>query len=388
MEIRYHVIWCCIGMMAGLWQAFYAIAHNQLQTAFHHRVATSKNDASASVHFLELGKLILSFQHEPVIDVKVGPHEEKETRERTFFFPLTDIQGPECQEMIKKIQEQQSPFYTVSFLVTTTPTPGLLCTVRYDGAVVGMTYAVLEAGGQQRRLIITFYNKSLIRKIDDSHAQILQTAARKAQPGVIIDCGHGGGDSGAQGHYGLIEKDINLEIGILLASMLRKRGFDVFLTRTADVFVALDERTLMNERNSDAVVFVSIHANAAPNKDATGIETFFFDVEKSCPVGKVRPDTTIALMRDRSLASEMLARCIHEQVVTQIRNQQVAVIDRQVKPAFLQVLTGAAIPAALIELGFLTNEKEAALMKDKQYRNLLVTGLCEGIVQFFKQRVV
>jgi len=355
-------------------------SNNLLQTAFHHRVQTALKDKQ---DFFELGKLILSFSNEPIIDLKNGLQAaESGTIERTFFFPSTIIQDPECTQMLKNIQSQQSPFYSIIFSTISKPVPGVQVIIRYDHDKVGLAYTVLDAVGSQRRLIFTFYNKSMVKKVDDAHATILRTA--QSRQGVILDCGHGGPDLGAVGCNGLQEKDVNLQIGMQLASLLRKNGFDVFLTRTADVFVALDERTMIDDKNSDASILVSIHANAANDSAAAGIETFFFNAQTSLKRNDKHAVTTVSIMQDRCSLSQLLAHCIHESVLTHLREQH-AVNDRQVKASFLQVLAGSAIPAALVELGFLTNAREANCMKNKDYQNELAAAIYDGIVRYFQR---
>jgi N-acetylmuramoyl-L-alanine amidase len=136
--------------------------------------------------------------------------------------------------------------------------------------------------------------------------------------------------------------------------------------------------------NDSAAIFVSIHSNAAPNNRASGIETFFFDVSRYC-TGTDKPTRLVsALFHDRRLKSELLAHSIHESVLAHARNRQPGVIDRKVKQTFLQVLAGAAVPAALVELGFLTNLDEASLINDKHYKMLLASGICEGIIRYLE----
>lgn len=365
----------CMGMMV-------AAERNQLYKVFHHRVEV----APGTVPFLELGKLIFSFSEEPKLDVlqnrSIG---SGSMYQRTFFLPMTEIASAECKEMLAAIERSTKTPYKISFDVVEKPVAGLRFTVVYDHEKVGMTYAVMESTGQQKRLIVTFYDKNQVRKIKDAQSAVLRTAYQESKYGVIVDCGHGGEDCGAQGCFNLAEKDVNLEIGMYVADFLHKKGFDVFLTRSADTLVALDERTLITDYNKHAAVFVSIHLNAAPNVHASGIETFFFDASKYC-VGDDKPSCLIrALLADRCTKSELLAQSIHTSVINAAKSKHHGVLDRTVKQSFLQVLVGSCVPAALIELGFLTNQQEAALFKDTRYKMLLASGICDGIVRYFEQ---
>lgn len=355
---------------------------NQLFKVFHHRVEAEPS----AVPFLELGKIIFSFSSEPKIDVlSNGVIGSGPLWKRTFFFSATEVATDECREMLQSIERNKAhPFYTINFEIVDNPVKGIRFTVTFDHEKVGMTYAILESAGSQKRLIVTFYDKMQIKRIKNAQESVLRTAYQDRKPGVIVDCGHGGSDSGAQGYYNLTEKDVNLEVGMYVANLLHKKGFNVFLTRSTDIAVALDERTVITANNRTAAIFVSIHANAAPNIEAAGIETFFFDVAHYCKGEDKFSRLVSALMRERCAKSQLLAQFIHQSVLAHAKNKQPYVIDRDVKDSFLQVLVGSAVPSALVELGFLTNQYEASLMKDKRYKMLLAAGICEGIVHYFE----
>jgi N-acetylmuramoyl-L-alanine amidase len=354
---------------------------NKLWKVFHHRVEAEPG----AVPFLELGKIIFNFSSEPQIDlVNNGVVGTGTFWKRTFFFPATEVASDECKEMLQSIaQNKANSFYRVEFEIVDKPVKGLRFIVTYDHEKVGMTYAVLESTESHKRLIVTFYDKSQIKRIKSTQESVLRTACQH-KPGVIVDIGHGGSDSGAQGCFNLTEKDINLEVGMYVANLLRKKGFEVFLTRSTDICIALDERTVMTASNKAAAVFISIHTNAASNINAAGIETFFFDVSRYCK-GQDKPSRlTTALLHDRCEKSRLLANSIHQSVLEYAKHKHHEVIDRTVKESFLQVLVGSAVPSALVELGFLTNEQEATLMQDKHYKMLLAVGICEGIVRYFE----
>ena len=98
---------------------------------------------------------------------------------------------------------------------------------------------------------------------------------------IVVDPGHGGHDPGAVGPSGLQEKEVVLAIGLKLRDLLRDElGLDVVMTRTSDVFIPLEERTaIANKVNAD--LFLSVHANAAPNRSASGIETYYLNLAKT-----------------------------------------------------------------------------------------------------------
>lgn len=360
-----------------------SLPRNKLFKIFHHRAQIEPG----SVSFLELGKLILSFAQEPEMNIVNGSNGSM--RQRTFIFSMTEIADAECKQMLEGLVKNQSKVYRISYDIIEKPSPELHLIVSYDPNKVGISHTIIQTDGTNKRLIMTFYDKDQIRRIKNSQDRVLTTACAglNRRPGVIIDCGHGGSDNGAVGCFDLKEKDINLEVGMYVANMLSKKGYDVFLTRTSDVQIALDDRTLMTACNKSANIFVSIHTNAALNDTASGIETFFFDITNYCKNDDKHTRLTTALMTERSKKSLSLANNIHSSILTHARQRQPEIIDRHVQTLFLQVLVGAAIPAALVEIGFLTNRKEASLINDKQYKILLASGICDGIIHYCEANI-
>ena len=155
---------------------------------------------------------------------------------------------------------------------------------------------------------------------------------------IFIDPGHGGKDPGAVSN-GLQEKDLNLTIGLELGKILKANGIEVLFSRTTDVFIELSTRAKMaNTAKVDG--FISIHANATGNSQANGLETFHFP---------------------NSVEGKKLATSIQNKVLV----ENIFKTDRGVKTANFAVLRQTAMPAALVELGFVTNAQDARLLKTK-----------------------
>jgi len=174
-------------------------------------------------------------------------------------------------------------------------------------------------------------------------------------PVIVIDCGHGGEQSGACGLAGTVEKQITLALGKQLHACLSARGYRVLLTRDSDRTVLLDERTSFANKHH-ACLLISLHNNHAPNQEARGIETLY--------------------STDRS---ELLARFIHEQLVAM---PIPGIVDRGVKHGMLQTLVGCECPAVLVELFFISNQQDARLLQDQSVRDTIVAGLCAAIDRF------
>ncbi|MCW5827885.1 MAG: N-acetylmuramoyl-L-alanine amidase [Deltaproteobacteria bacterium] len=215
---------------------------------------------------------------------------------------------------------------------------------------------------------------------------------------VVIDPGHGGHDWGAIGIGEILEKDVVLAVSRFAASCLRqeKPGLRVFLTREEDFFIPLADRTkIANNLNAD--VFVSIHANAAKNPKAQGIETYLMN-----PEATDREAHRVALAENASLGLEgadpndpllmtlwSLKSAQHIRgsedfgaVVHQTLAREFNFRSRGVLQAPFFVLVRANMPALLIELGFLTNETDATSFRNEAYLKRLGRGICRGILDY------
>ena len=217
---------------------------------------------------------------------------------------------------------------------------------------------------------------------------------KASKPLVVLDPGHGGKDSGAKGHQGLLEKDLTLKIALNLERELRKHGLDVLLTRRDDSYVSLEDRTaLANQKN--AALFVSIHLNAHSAKSASGIETYFLDTtddKYSLRLAATENKTSQERVSEIQLAmvglsmryhteeSEALANEVQD-AMTDVahRYRQGGVRDLGVKSSLFYVLLGARMPAILAEVGFITNPLDAELLNQRWYRRKLAASMAQKI---------
>ena len=211
---------------------------------------------------------------------------------------------------------------------------------------------------------------------------------------VVIDPGHGGKDHGTTGVKGLKEKDLVLDISQRLAVLVQERlGSEVVLTRDADVFVPLEERTEIANRNR-ADLFISVHANSSPYKLASGSETFFLNFTSSRDamdvaarenasaqrsVGELQDIVRRIALKDKRDESEDFAARIQGALFKSQRQSGIVLKNRGVKSAPFIVLVGAEMPSILVEVGFLSNVKEEAALKTPAYRQKLAEALLEGL---------
>jgi N-acetylmuramoyl-L-alanine amidase len=211
---------------------------------------------------------------------------------------------------------------------------------------------------------------------------------------VVVDPGHGGTDPGVAGVNGVLEKDVNLEVGLILAEELRRRDFDVVLTRRDDSHLSLAERAeIANAAGGD--VFVSLHCNGWFNEGARGFETYFLspaksDWSKSVEAVENRdhaePDDVEFivwdLVQNRFIsASSDLAEVMQGEVTRQLGQP-----DRGVRQAGFRVLVGAWMPAVLVEMGFLTHPEESRLLGQDHYRRTLAVAIAEAL-DVYRERV-
>ena len=159
------------------------------------------------------------------------------------------------------------------------------------------------------------------------------------------------------GKLGTREADINLAVAARVAAVLRSGGIEVILTRTKDASVSL--RTRVNRaNNADAAAFVSLHCNSADSDASHGTEAYYYttsDAGKKLATAILRP-----LVRATSLA------------------------DRGVKSAGFYVLRHTRMPAALIELAFISNETEEELLRDESFQTKAARAIADGIVAWLR----
>jgi N-acetylmuramoyl-L-alanine amidase len=211
---------------------------------------------------------------------------------------------------------------------------------------------------------------------------------------IVIDPGHGGKDVGASGPGGLLEKDLTLAICRKLADALSaKVGARVVLTREDDAVVSLDQRTaIANQYKAD--LFLSVHLNAAVTKTAKGSETYFLSLEASDELARKAAETENAVATadpssDLKLILWDLAQQAYldessrfAQAVQEEMNAANATLNRGVKQAPFKVLVGATMPAALVEVGFISNPEEEAKLQTAEFQTVLVDALTRAVQRY------
>jgi N-acetylmuramoyl-L-alanine amidase len=185
---------------------------------------------------------------------------------------------------------------------------------------------------------------------------------------IVLDPGHGGADGGAISKGGLVEKDVALQVALYLRDYLQEAGALVVMTRETDKDLA-DEgsrrrkaQDLMRRaqliKKSGADVFVSVHLNAIPSPRWSGAQTFYYPTLE---------------------ANQRLATFIQKELVRNLNNTK-----RQARySGGVYILKTSQIPSALVEVGFLSNPQEAAMLARPDYQKKLAAAIYTGILRFY-----
>lgn len=169
---------------------------------------------------------------------------------------------------------------------------------------------------------------------------------------VVVDAGHGGKDSGATRRYGPPEKVVALDVAQRLRRKLADSQLHTVMTRNSDVFIPLDERVAIGNRQPNSI-FVSIHFNDATRRGVHGFETYY----------------------SNSYAAS-LAQRIQRKLLTLPK-----AVGRGVRPARFRVLRNAVYPSVLVECGFLSNRGDGAQAGNSNFRDKLADCICEAVVE-------
>jgi N-acetylmuramoyl-L-alanine amidase len=217
---------------------------------------------------------------------------------------------------------------------------------------------------------------------------------------IVLDPGHGGTDPGCLGKSGSREKDVTLDVALALKKMLvEKNGFNVILTRESDIFVPLEDRTVIaNQKRAD--LFVSIHANSSRNRKRTGIETFYLNFSPDPAVNEIaaRENATseknISQMKDiiqkivqnsKFQESRDLAEKVHKNLLQSLSGKPYGAMNSLgVKGGPFWVLIGGDMPSILVEISHLSNAQEEARLKTPSYRASIVQGVYAGIMEYIR----
>ena len=175
---------------------------------------------------------------------------------------------------------------------------------------------------------------------------------------VVLDPGHGGNDNGAY-YGGIAEKTINLNIAKKVKEILEKYDIKVYMTRNSDITTSLETRTsLANRLKAD--LYISIHSNAIANSSIKGTEILY---------------KQNSLLKD-GVSNKILAQNLSNSVSEYAGTYERGLINR----TNLYVLNRTTMPAALVEVGYMTNSSDLSKLKSETFRNKAAEGIADGIL--------
>lgn len=231
-------------------------------------------------------------------------------------------------------------------------------------------------------------------------ATVPQQAARN--PLIVIDPGHGGKDPGAISKSGLLEKDVTLAAAFALRDeLLKSKRYDVALTRSTDLFIELEDR-VTKARNLGADLFIALHADAGPKPSTSGasVYTLSQEGEKRIDGARRANDWILDVEVDSGRPAEV-NRILADLVQRETKNQSARfaqmlaesiaqtgwpTLENTHRQKGFFVLLSPDVPAALLEMGFMTNDNDAAAMVSETKRRKLVNGVVGAIDQFFENQ--
>ncbi len=237
----------------------------------------------------------------------------------------------------------------------------ILTTSTMTSTISGISSVSVSADSSEA--VITFYETQIMAyNISKSNDFVYITPVLpkdKYSKIIVLDAGHGGTDPGASGNN-LVEKDLTLKMLLAAKALFDNSDIKCYVTRDSDTYPSFDDRTDLANEVGDA--FISIHINSATNASASGTETYSLYAN----------DLGNGLTSYR-LAEEMLNQLL----------SKLGTVDRKVKSESWIVLRQSTVPATLIEIGFISNESDAAIMGSDDGINKVAQAIYDGVTNLF-----
>jgi N-acetylmuramoyl-L-alanine amidase len=215
---------------------------------------------------------------------------------------------------------------------------------------------------------------------------------------VVIDAGHGGWDLGTVGRHGLLEKDLVLDVARRLSTLVEIRlGAEVLLTRKDDNYIPLEQRAeLANQTQAD--LFVSVHANYSEVVSARGVETYyssFFSPPEAqeaqlgmnaSPKAVSGARLSTAELKEKVDGSRKLASDVQHALYDSLAASSPGIRNRGVREASYVVLAGTEMPAILAEISFVSSPTDEERLQSGAYRQQIAEALYTGVAQYLGSR--
>ncbi len=214
---------------------------------------------------------------------------------------------------------------------------------------------------------------------------------------IVLDPGHGGDEMGARGPAGTLEKDVTLDVAKRLkASVEGRLGVRVLLTREEDRVVPHDERASL-ANNNKADLFISLHANASPRREARGAEVFYLSLEgfsqearqaAEAPESRTLPQVgggsrdIQLILWEMAQARHLAESAVFAGLVEEEFRKRIEMSPRPIQQAPFRVLVAANMPAILVEMAFISNPEQETLLTSDTFKNQVVQALLEAIIRY------
>jgi N-acetylmuramoyl-L-alanine amidase len=214
---------------------------------------------------------------------------------------------------------------------------------------------------------------------------------------IVLDPGHGGDEMGARGPAGTLEKDVTLDVAKRLKASIEGRlGVRVLLTREEDRVVPHDERASL-ANNNKADLFISLHANASPRRDARGAEVFYLSLEgfsqeaqraAEAPESRTLPQVgggsrdIELILWEMAQARHLAESAVFAGLVEDEFRKRIEMSPRPIQQAPFRVLVAANMPAVLVEMAFISNPEQETLLTSDPFKNQVVQALLEAIIRY------
>ena len=277
------------------------------------------------------------------------------------------------------------------------------------------SHRIKEIASENRhRLFIDFKrttaNKFAALTTDESEVEkpqaiISKRAKPREQFNIVLDPGHGGIDGGATGEMKTIEKNVTLAFALQLRELLSKTdSFNVTMTRDSDTFVGLTKR-LKIARESQADLFLSIHADSLAQKSIRGATVYTLSEKGSDRISRmlarrqnrtdliaglklpeVKPQVSDIFIDMTRRETEVFSNQFAGLLVARMEDG-IKLIRNPHRAADFFVLKAPEVPSVLLELGYLSNPEDEALMGSKEWQTLAVQRTHDAIVDFFQLRL-
>jgi len=328
---------------------------------------------------MNVGKRLQSDKNNLISNTRIGKLEGNDKR------VVFDLQKPALIKKAFMLKPQSNMKWRFVIDVA-------LCSERDYNSKVGTKYAFSSKGSTEVKTASAgngnwFFNDNKTPK--------------KRKKIVVLDPGHGGKDPGAIGAYGkTYEKNVTLAMGKELKSLLEKKGYKVYLTRSTDIFIPLRQRVKIAQRHN-ADLFMSIHADSALNRNAKGLSVYTLsetasdreaaalaerenkvDIIGGVDLSENSKEINDILISLSQTDSRNKSSKFASYVVNQMQ-KSVKLVDNTHRFAGFAVLKAPDIPSVLLEMGYLSNRQEEKLLKQSSYRKKLANSVAAAIDNYF-----